>query len=198
MEYVSDIFPETLGSYWYHYGTVCGQPCVDKPIASSTWTSKWRRLQSRESHADCCRCILPDRYQIFPPFIIRQMFWYDLQIETANPRRSWNLCFIREFRYRTNIICITIGIFLEGNLNRKGNWWTPFKISQNYWASGLDQWVRLSLSNGPNSVDISLPSHEDGNRSRFRNVVLSTHFESRKANKTCKPSNSELSEPIRI
>jgi hypothetical protein len=34
------------------------------------------------------------------------------------------------------------------------------------------QWLRLALSNAPNSVGVSHPSYEDGNRSGFRNIVF--------------------------
>jgi hypothetical protein len=40
------------------------------------------------------------------------------------------------------------------------------------WSPPPSQWYRVSLSNGPNSVGVSHPTPEDGNRSSFRNVVL--------------------------
>jgi hypothetical protein len=73
--------------------------------------------------------------------------------------------------------------------------------TQNYWASGLCssprilitrkhnvsetgpvsvlrwgeiQRLRLALSKGPNRVVVSLPSHEEGNRSSIRNTVFSS------------------------
>jgi hypothetical protein len=40
-------------------------------------------------------------------------------------------------------------------------------------------------------VDVSLPSHEDGNRSVFRNVVFSVYLEFRAMDRVQKPSDSE-------
>jgi hypothetical protein len=38
----------------------------------------------------------------------------------------------------------------------------------------LDQRLRLELSKGPDGVEVSFPSLEDGNRSNFRNVLFYT------------------------
>jgi hypothetical protein len=43
--------------------------------------------------------------------------------------------------------------------------------------------LKLALSNGPNKVDVSLPSPEDGNRFIFRNIVFSSYLEFRRMDK---------------
>jgi hypothetical protein len=45
------------------------------------------------------------------------------------------------------------------------------------------QWLRLARPKGSNRVSVSFPSHEDGNRSSFRNVVFPTYFELRTMDK---------------
>jgi hypothetical protein len=53
------------------------------------------------------------------------------------------------------------------------------------------QRLGLVLSKGLNRVDVSLRSAEDGNRSSFRNGVLSTYLEFQTMNKVQKTSNYE-------
>jgi hypothetical protein len=59
---------------------------------------------------------------------------------------------------------------------------------------------RASLNHcykGPNRVDVSLPSHEDGNGSIFRNFVFSSYLEFRTMDTAQKPSHSECYTPNR-
>jgi hypothetical protein len=93
MEYVSIIFSETLGCYWYHYGAACHQPCVDRSTASSAWTSRWRTLQSHESNAYCLRCILPERYPV------SQMDIYYITVASSGLLRCIILSFFILFVY---------------------------------------------------------------------------------------------------
>jgi hypothetical protein len=46
--------------------------------------------------------------------------------------------------------------------------------------------MRFALSEGPNKVGVSLLSPEDGNRSHFRNVVVSSYLELRTMDKVQK------------
>jgi hypothetical protein len=48
----------------------------------------------------------------------------------------------------------------------------------------------LSLSKGPNRVGVSFPSPEDGNRSSFRNALLSSYLEFQTLDKAHIPSDS--------
>jgi hypothetical protein len=56
----------------------------------------------------------------------------------------------------------------------------------------LVQWLRLAPFKGPNRVDVSLPSPEDGNRSSFWSVVFSSYLEFWAKEKVQKPSNSVI------
>jgi hypothetical protein len=47
--------------------------------------------------------------------------------------------------------------------------------------------LRLALSEGPNRVDVSFPSPEDGNENIFRNVVFSSYLDPRRWTKTRNP-----------
>jgi hypothetical protein len=58
------------------------------------------------------------------------------------------------------------------------------------------QRFRLTLSNGPNKVDVSLPSPESRNRSSSRNVLLCSHLGFRATNKVHKPNNSVYYRPL--
>jgi hypothetical protein len=48
----------------------------------------------------------------------------------------------------------------------------PSGIAKNTKEHNVSDILRLALSSGPSSVDVSHPSLEDGNRSGFRNVVF--------------------------
>jgi hypothetical protein len=56
----------------------------------------------------------------------------------------------------------------------------------------------LALSEGPNRVDVSLLSPQDGNRPSFQNVVFSSYLEFSMMNKVQKSSNSECYIPSYI
>jgi hypothetical protein len=62
--------------------------------------------------------------------------------------------------------------------------------------------MRLTQSKGPTTVGVSHPSHEEGNRSNFRNVRFSTYLEFWITDKVQKPVDSECytptSEPFRL
>jgi hypothetical protein len=65
-----------------------------------------------------------------------------------------------------------LGPLERANLNHCSNW-------------------RLTLSKGPNSVGVSLPSPEDGNRSSVRNFIFLVYLEFWTMDEVQKPSNSE-------
>jgi hypothetical protein len=50
--------------------------------------------------------------------------------------------------------------------------------------------MRLVLSTGPKRICVSLPSLEDGNRSRFRNVMFYSYLEYREMDEVQKPNDS--------
>jgi hypothetical protein len=49
------------------------------------------------------------------------------------------------------------------------------RANLNHWT--ITGWSRSVLIKGPNKVDISLPSPEDGDRSSFQNIVFSSYLE---------------------
>jgi hypothetical protein len=51
--------------------------------------------------------------------------------------------------------------------------------------------LKLALFKGPSRVDVSLPSLEDGNRSRILTVVFSCYLESLAMSRVLKPSDSD-------
>jgi hypothetical protein len=57
----------------------------------------------------------------------------------------------------------------SGILNNRN---TAFRKLHQSPSSGGFSDLRLALSKGPDGIDVSLPSPEDGNRPRFRNVVF--------------------------
>jgi hypothetical protein len=78
---------------------------------------------------------------------------------------------------------------------------TVLRIVVTFYQS-LENTLMLSLSKGPNRVDVSFPSPEDGNRSSLRNVVFSSYLEFRTMDEVHKPMDFESYtpplEPFRI
>jgi hypothetical protein len=60
------------------------------------------------------------------------------------------------------------------------------------WEPKKEQWLRLAFSTGPDTVGVSLPSPEGGNRPIFRNGVLYSYLEFRTMDKVQKPSDSVI------
>jgi hypothetical protein len=62
-------------------------------------------------------------------------------------------------------------------MTRKCNWSAPRKCN---WSLSFFRWgdqlLKLALSKGPNRVGVSLAPAEDGNRSNFRIVVISSYL----------------------
>jgi hypothetical protein len=54
-----------------------------------------------------------------------------------------------------------------------------------------DQWLKLALSKGPNTVGAYLHSPEDGEKYSFRNVESSSDLNFRTIDNAHRPSNSE-------
>jgi hypothetical protein len=55
--------------------------------------------------------------------------------------------------------------------------------------------IEIRFFKGPYRVSVSLPLHEDGNRSSLRNAVFSTYLEFRTMGTVYKPSDSEYYTP---
>jgi hypothetical protein len=78
-------------------------------------------------------------------------------------------------------LCPLSGILENKRIEYFGNW-ISFRLQMREWetiysgrsvrSANLNHWTRLALSKGPNTVGVSLPSPEDGNRYNLGNVVL--------------------------
>jgi hypothetical protein len=90
----------------------------------------------------------------------------------------WTLFIVRNSKYLVSTTFRKMHVF-QSSGKGKG---TPTLLSTSV------QSARLALSKGPNRVGASLSSHEDGNSSSFRSVVLSSYLEFRKMDKARKLS----------
>jgi hypothetical protein len=61
--------------------------------------------------------------------------------------------------------------------------------------ANLNHWM-LALPKGPNTVGVSLPSPEDGNRISFQNDVFSSYLEFQRMEESRNPMSVERSIPL--
>jgi hypothetical protein len=97
--------------------------------------------------------------------------------------------FIRiKYFFRVSGLCSSSGILNSFEMQHFENWVCfCLQVRGGKHLLCWVKWLKLALSSGPKRVGVFLSSPEDGNRSSFRNVVLSSYLECRTIDKVINP-----------